>query len=98
MQGLEKHGVGKWRDIILEHPELKRYDEQYIRIKVARLLGIQSLARHIGWKGDRTAVEKEHAKHRQLGEQLGCWKGGMLVEDDYGSVAKALGNLSSSSR
>jgi hypothetical protein len=93
MQGLEKHGVGRWREIIQEHQELKRYDEQYIRIKVARLLGIQSLARHMGWKGDRAAVEREHAKHRQLGEELGCWKGGMLVEDDSGSVSKALGKV-----
>ena len=43
--------MGKWREIITEHAELKRYDDQFIRIKAARMLGTQSLARHIGWKG-----------------------------------------------
>lgn len=96
-RGLEKHGVGKWREIISEHPELQRYDEQFIRLKTARLLGTQSLARHIGWKGDRAAVDAEREKHRELGERLGCWKGGVLVEDDRGSVAKALAEMTSSS-
>lgn len=89
-QGLEAYGVGKWREIITEYPELRRYDEQFIRIKAARLLGTQSLARHIGWKGNKAAVDAEREKHRQLGERLGCWKGGVLVEDNQGSVAKAL--------
>jgi hypothetical protein len=89
-RGLEKHGVGKWREMITEYPELRRYDEQFIRIKASRLLGTQSLARHVGWKGNRVAVDAEREKHRVLGERLGCWKGGVLVEDDRGSVAKAL--------
>ena len=89
-QGLEKHGVGKWREMIQEFSELRRYDEQFIRIKAARLLGTQSLARHVGWKGARAAVDAEREKHRQLGERLGCWKAGVLVEDNSGSVAKAL--------
>lgn len=76
--------------MILEYPELQRYDEQFIRIKAARMLGTQSLARHVGWKGNRATVDAEREKHRQLGEKLGCWKGGVLVEDDNGSVAKAL--------
>lgn len=93
IQGLEKHGVGKWREMINEFPELKRYDEQFIRIKASRLLGTQSLARHVGWKGDRAAVDAEREAHRQLGERLGCWKAGVLVEDDHGSVAKALAEI-----
>lgn len=86
--------MGKWREIISEHPELKRYDEQFMRIKAARLLGTQSLARHVGWKGDRAAVAAEREKHRLLGEKLGCWKAGVLVEDNQGSVAKALAEQS----
>lgn len=82
--------MGKWRDIIESQPELQRYDDQFIRIKASRLLGTQSLARHMGWRGDRAAALAEHAKHRAIGEQTGCWKGGVLVEDDNGSVAKAL--------
>lgn len=90
LQGIEKHGVGKWREIIQDHAELSRYDDQFIRLKTARLLGTQSLARHMGWKGDAAAVQKEYAYHKKLGEDLGCWKGGVLVENDKGSVAQAL--------
>lgn len=82
--------MGKWKEIINEYPELRRYDEQYIRIKTSRLLGTQSLARHVGWKGNRAAVDAEREKHKTLGERLGCWKNGVLVEDNHGSVAKAL--------
>jgi hypothetical protein len=36
-------------------------------------------------------VDAEREKHKALGEQTGCWKGGVLVEDAKGSVAAALG-------
>lgn len=85
--------MGKWRDIIQDHPELSRYDDQFVRLKTARLLGTQSLARHMGWKGDAAAVQAEYEKHKKLGEELGCWKGGVLVENDEGSVAAALASL-----
>jgi hypothetical protein len=35
-------------------------------------------------------VDAEQARNRALGEQTGCWKSGVLVEDDNGSVAKAI--------
>lgn len=85
-QGLEKHGVGKWREISEEF--LPKWDDQSLRIKSARLLGSQSLARYVGWKGNRAAVDTEREKNRKIGEATGCWKGGVLVEDDAGSVAK----------
>ncbi len=50
-QGLEKYGVGRWRDMATEHPALEAFDDSAIRTKAARLLGTQSLARHAGWKG-----------------------------------------------
>lgn len=50
-QGLEKHGVGKWGEICAEL--LPRWDEQAVRVKAARLMGSQSLARYVGWKGNR---------------------------------------------
>ena len=53
-QGLEKHGVGKWSDINAEL--LPKWDEQALRIKATKLLGSQSLARYVGWKGDRSAA------------------------------------------
>ncbi len=41
----------------------------------------------------REAVEAEYNKNKELGERIGCWKGGVLVEDDDGSVRKALQDL-----
>ena len=35
-------------------------------------------------------MDAEQAKNRKLGEELGCWKTGVLVENDNGDVAKAL--------
>lgn len=43
--------MGKWGDICAEL--LPRWDEQAVRVKAARLLGSQSLARYVGWKGNR---------------------------------------------
>jgi hypothetical protein len=88
--GLERHGVGQWRAMAASLPALERYDEQTLRLKAARLLGTQSLARHVGWRGGRAAVDAERARHKALGERLGCWKAGVLVEDAVGSVAAAL--------
>jgi hypothetical protein len=51
LQGIEKHGVGQWRDIGAEF--LPRWDDTTLRLKTARLLGSQSLARYMRWKGDR---------------------------------------------
>eukprot|EP00873_Tetraselmis_striata_P003650 jgi/Tetstr1/423914/TSEL_014537.t1 len=87
-QGIQKHGIGKWR--VISEELLPKWDEQALRVKAARLMGSQSLARYIGWTGDRAAVEAERALNREIGEQTGCWKGGVLVEDDSGSVAAAL--------
>ena len=42
--------MGKWREIGEEF--LQRWDDQAIRVKAARLMGTQSLARYIGWKGN----------------------------------------------
>ena len=41
----------------------------------------------------RSAVDAEFRKNKELGERLGCWKGSYLVEDDGGSVRKALQEL-----
>lgn len=42
---------------------------------------------------NREAVDAEQAKNRKLGEELHCWKAGVLVENDNGDVAKALDAL-----
>lgn len=35
-------------------------------------------------------MDEECRRNRELGEAIGCWRGGYLVEDDAGSVRKAL--------
>ena len=35
-------------------------------------------------------MDQEFEKNKALGERLGCWKGSYLVENDAGSVRKAL--------
>ena len=54
LQGLEKHGVGRWKEVSAEL--LPRWDDQTLRVKASKLLGSQSLARYVGWKGDRWAI------------------------------------------
>lgn len=90
LAGIEKHGIGKWREIINDSEHLHRYDETTVRVKASKLMGTQSLARHVGWKGDKAAVEREFNKHKTIGEQTGCWKSGYVVENEDGDVAKAL--------
>ena len=51
MKGLEKYGVGRWGEISAQL--LPRWDDQTLRVKASKLLGSQSLARYIGWHGDR---------------------------------------------
>ena len=67
-QGLERFGVGKWAEISAEL--LPRWDDQALRIKATRLLGSQSLARYIGWKGTRCFMAGTGVGHkRTLGVQ-----------------------------
>ena len=43
--------------------------------------------------GNREAVDAERAVNKAIGDRTGCWKAGVLVEDDAGSVKKALNEL-----
>ena len=38
-------------------------------------------------------MDREFESNKALGERLGCWKGNYLVENDAGSVRKALQEL-----
>ena len=87
-KGLEEFGVGGWRSMV--DALLPRWDETALRVKAGRMMGTQSLARYVGWRGNKEAVDAEFAKNKELGEATGCWKGGVLVEDDAGSVAAEL--------
>lgn len=58
---------------------------------VARSLHFRtSLPTFAALAGDRAAVDAQRERNRRIGEATGCWKGGVLVEDDAGSVAKWL--------
>lgn len=50
----------------------------------------QSLLSH------RDAVDAERTDNKAIGDTTGCWKAGVLVEDDAGSVRKALNELARS--
>jgi len=41
----------------------------------------------------KAEIDAEYAKNKAIGERTGCWKAGVLVEDDNGSVALALKEL-----
>lgn len=45
------------------------------------------------WSECREAVDAERAVNKAIGDRTGCWKAGVLVEDDAGSVKKALNEL-----
>ena len=89
-KGLEVHGIGKWREIAADFLRGGKWDDQQIRMHAARLLGSQSLARYVGWRGTKEKVELEYARNKAIGEATGCWKGGMLVEDCNGTLRKYL--------
>lgn len=83
-RGLEKHGVGRWRDIGEEM--LPGWDDHNIRVKTAKLLGCQNLSWYHGRKFTKAEAEEEYESNKQLGAQTGCWKNGMLVDDDKGTL------------
>ena len=52
LQGIELHGVGMWREISDLLPD---WNDNELRSRTAKLLGSQSLAPYIGWKGRKCA-------------------------------------------
>ena len=88
LKGLDKYGVGAWNPI--REKLLPSWDNNTLRLKTCRLLGIQNLQRFQGCLVDEKEVDAIYAAHHKLGEATGCWKGGMLVEDDSGTLAKAM--------
>lgn len=83
-KGLDKHGVGRWREIGEEM--LPGWDDHNIRVKTAKLLGSQNLSWYHGRKFSKAEAEAEYEKNRQLGAQTGCWKNGLLVDDGKGTL------------
>lgn len=62
-------------------------------MKTALLMGRQSLKQYHHWKGNVEAIEREYALNKQIGEELNCWKGGVLVADDDGKVLARIEEL-----
>ena len=89
--GLERHGVGAWAAIRADG--LGEWGEQDLRVKTCRALGVQNLQRLQGWRGSAQEQAAVQGQHKALGERLGCWKNGTLVENFSGDVAKALREL-----
>jgi len=88
VEGIRSHGVGGWRT--MKEKLLPKWDENTLRVKACRLIGCQNLKRYAGWKPTKSEMEAEFARNMELGKRLGCWKAGMLVDNDNGDVAKAL--------
>ena len=65
-------------------------DVLFIRIKASRLIGSQGLNRYHGWIGTKDEVIAEYERNKAIGLATGCWKGGILVENDHGDAMKAI--------
>eukprot|EP00775_Hariotina_reticulata_P005357 gene5357-5593_t len=83
-RGLEQFGVGRWSEI--REQMLPGWEEQHIRLKAAKLLGCQNLSRYNGQQLAKAKVQDEYNKNKSLGAETGCWKNGMLVDDNNGTL------------
>ncbi|KAK3273726.1 hypothetical protein CYMTET_18048 [Cymbomonas tetramitiformis] len=90
-KGLEKYGIGQWS--AMRHELLPKWEQLKLKVKASRLLGAQSIARYTGMKMTRSEVDAEYKINKEIGDRTGCWKAGVLVENDEGSVALALAEL-----
>ena len=89
-KGIEKFGIdpSSWKKIIEEFCPGR--DVLFIRIKASRLIGSQGLNRYHGWIGTKDEVIAEYERNKAIGLATGCWKGGILVENDHGDAMKAI--------
>lgn len=55
-----------------------------------RMIGRQNLQLYKDWKGNEKDIAKEFELNKAIGLKYGAWKGGTLVADDEGLVAKAI--------
>jgi len=89
-KGIEKYGIDptSWKKIIEEFCPGR--DVLFIRIKASRAIGSQGLNRYHGWIGTKEEVKAEYERNKAIGLATGCWKGGILVENDHGDAAAAI--------
>jgi hypothetical protein len=55
-----------------------------------RMMGRQNLQLYKDWKGNEKDIAREYELNKAIGLKYGAWKGGTLVADDEGLVAKAI--------
>jgi hypothetical protein len=77
LEGLEKYGVGDWKTMTSKL--LPKWDENTLRLKTCRLIGIQNLQTYKGWKPTEDQIEEEFNKNKTKALANGEWKAGMLV-------------------
>ena len=80
LQGIELYGVGKWREISNHLPD---WNDNELRSRTGKLLGSQSLAPYIGWRGRKYAVHPPVQAHpnRALGQLGGIWNTRMMLHE-----------------
>ncbi|KAF9139613.1 hypothetical protein BGX30_007698 [Mortierella sp. GBA39] len=88
IKGIEKHGIGHFREISEEF--LSAWSGNDLRVKSIRLMGRQNLQLYKDWKGNEQDIAREFELNKAIGLKYGAWKGGCLVADDEGLVAKAI--------
>ncbi|KAF9340554.1 hypothetical protein BGZ91_001380 [Linnemannia elongata] len=88
IKGIEKYGIGHFREISDEF--LPAWSGNDLRVKSIRLMGRQNLQLYKDWKGNEQDIAKEFELNKAIGLKYGAWKGGCLVADDDGLVAKAI--------
>ncbi|KAF8934619.1 hypothetical protein BGZ47_010287 [Haplosporangium gracile] len=88
IKGIEKYGIGHFREISEEF--LSAWSGNDLRVKSIRLMGRQNLQLYKDWKGNEQDIAREFELNKGIGLKYGAWKGGCLVADDEGLVAKAI--------
>jgi hypothetical protein len=83
-EGIARFGIGRWNEI--EAVLLPGWDHHALRGKTQKLIGCQNLSRYQGQQLTKAQVQAEQAKNKALGERTGCWKHGMLVDNDQGTL------------
>ncbi|KAG0239450.1 hypothetical protein BGX31_002788 [Mortierella sp. GBA43] len=99
IKGIEKYGIGHFRQIseellptwITDCSLMNDYQSgNDLRVKSMRLMGRQNLQLYKDWKGNEQDIAREFELNKAIGIKYGAWKGGTLVADDEGLVAKAI--------
>ena len=92
LKGIEQEGIGNFKKIQELLPEWVKFvnkSAQELRLKTARLIGRQNLQLYKDCKLSEEDILKEYQLNKEIGVELGQWKG-VLVYDDDGKVLEAI--------